>query len=80
MREYLRRERPAFNPEEVERLARVFDDAWRVYSADATDAEREARRLALARRIVELAEGGLHNDPDALRDAALASLNGARAA
>jgi len=33
-----------------------------------------------APRIVDLAEGGLLNDPDALRDTALASLKGTRAA
>jgi len=80
MREYLRQVRPAYTPEDVVKLANAFDGAWRIYGAGATDAERQERRLTLARRIVELAEGGLHNDPDALRDAALASLESTRAA
>jgi len=76
MREFLGRERPAFTPEEVVKLANVFDEAWRILGAGGglTLDEREEKRLALARRIVDLAEGGLHNDPDVLRDAAIASL------
>jgi hypothetical protein len=76
MRDYLGRARPAYTPEEVVRLANVFDEAWRLLGAGdgLSEAEREVRRTALARRIVELAEGGLHNDPDVLRDAAVASL------
>jgi hypothetical protein len=75
MREYIGRHRPAYTPEEVVRLANVFDEAWRILGAGdgLSETDCQERRLVLARRIVELAEGGLHNDTHALRDAVLGS-------
>ena len=75
MREYLSRVRPAFTPEEVVKLANVFDEAWRLLGAadGLTEAESQVKRTALARRIVELAESGIQ-DADVMRKAAVASL------
>ena len=61
------------------KLAKVFDEAWRILGAgDAlTEAESQVRRTELARRIVELAESGI-KDADKLRKAAVASLRRAK--
>jgi hypothetical protein len=75
MRVFLKSDHPAFDPEAVLFLVDAFNDAWAIVreSGGVTDDNAEAARLALAKRIVELAEHGQY-DRQSLRDTAVASL------
>jgi hypothetical protein len=75
MRDFLASQSSAFTPEDVQLLVDAFDDAWALVKRydGITDDNRDAMRLALAKRIVEssdIADG----DRLKLRDWALASL------
>lgn len=76
MRVFLKGEHPAFDPEAVLFLVDAFNDAWAIVreSGGVSDDNAEAARLALAKRIVELAEHGQY-DRHSLRDTAVASLS-----
>src|SRR5581483_8943756 len=66
---------PAFGPTAVRTMATALDEAWAIIEENGK-AERhnpQEIRLALARRIIELAADGDY-DMATLRDAALASL------
>lgn len=75
MRVFLKSDHPAFDPEAVLFLVDSFNDAWAIVreSGGVTGDNAEAARLALAKRIVELAEHGQY-DRQSLRDTAVASL------
>jgi hypothetical protein len=76
MRDFLARQGLAFSPDDLQTLVEVFDDAWAVVQRydGLTDGNRDAMRLPLAKRIVELSDIA-KGDRQKLRDAALASLN-----
>ena len=72
MRTFFSREHPAFSSEAIGVLVCAFNDAWAVVrrGAGITKANREAKRLKLARLVVVLAKPGVL-DREWLRDSAL---------
>lgn len=75
MRNFLKRSSPAFTPEALQVVVQAYDDAWAVVEHyDGITAEnREALRLELAKRIVELSDAAA-GDAKRLSHEALASL------
>jgi hypothetical protein len=68
----------SFDPTAVQMMADALDEAWADIEATADPRHRyepEETRLALAKRIIELASDGYY-DAGTLRDAALASVRG----
>jgi len=76
MRNYLSRQRRAFSPETVQLLVAAFDRAWATVQRfdGINDQNREAMRLELARRILELWDAA-DRTPETIADAALASFH-----
>jgi hypothetical protein len=75
MYEFLKANHLTFTPEKVNLMAEAFDFAWPIVRAKAGISDRniEAARLALAKRIVDLASNGDY-DRQSLSDTAIASM------
>jgi hypothetical protein len=76
LRDFLKRASPAFTPEALHIVLQAFDDAWAVVERydGITDSNRQALRLELAKRIVELSDMA-EGDGEKLTTEALASLD-----
>ena len=67
---------PTFEPTTVQMMASAVDEAWAIVEANGNVGPQNVQemKLALARRVIELASSGDY-DARALRDAAVASLS-----
>jgi hypothetical protein len=74
MRNLIKSENLTFTPEALQLVLQAFDEAWAIVERHdgVNDDNRDAMRVALAKRIVELSASNA-GDPQTLRDTAVAS-------